>query len=95
MFDTRLNKLAWDSWMLAVDASAVIWLRMGRFVLFDADIPGEFNRMVGEKVEASFVLFLRALTGQLGTNQLDVARASVTHYRRKVSANRRRLTRPR
>ena len=92
MVDKRWNLLAYDSWKLALDASAVIWLRMGRFAMFDPDSVAEFNRMVGEKVESAFTLQVRTLTGGLGTNQLDVARASVKHYRKKVSANRRRLT---
>ena len=60
-------------------------------------ISGDNAASVGAVTAAldvqALTLQARTLTGGLGTNQLDVARASVKHYRKKVSANRRRLTR--
>jgi len=95
MVDKRWNMLAYDSWKLALDASAVIWLRMGRFALCSPDAAQEWCRMVNEKIDSALTLQARTLTGRMGASQFDVTRASVRHYRRKVSANRRRLTQPR
>ena len=47
----------------------------------------ETSRMVSEKIEAAMALHLRALTGDVGPA------TTVAHYRRKVRANRRRLSR--
>ncbi|MBC2664659.1 hypothetical protein H7F51_03900 [Novosphingobium flavum] len=89
--DSRWLHLAFDSWLLACDAALVIWLRLGRLALMDKAALAEGELMVGEKLEAVWQLQWRALTGQLGTSQPAIARRSVAHYRRKVTANRRRL----
>jgi hypothetical protein len=52
----------------------------------------EINRMVSEKVDAALELQARALTGALGLTPQVAAGRTLTHYRRKVRANRRRLS---
>jgi hypothetical protein len=48
--------------------------------------------MVDEKVTAAAQLQTKALTGALGFTGAGVAAKTLTHYRRKVRANRRRLS---
>jgi hypothetical protein len=51
----------------------------------------EAERMVREKVVAAADLQARALTGGLGVMPASASARAIAHYRRKVSANRRRL----
>jgi hypothetical protein len=53
--------------------------------------PQEVARMVSEKVEAACRLQAHALTGGLGLTPQSAARGTLTHYRRKIRANQRRL----
>lgn len=48
--------------------------------------------MVSEKVDAGLALQTLALTGGLGLTPHDAAAKTLTHYRRKVRANRRQLS---
>ena len=49
--------------------------------------------MVSEKIDAALQLQTRAITGGLGLTPQSATARTLTHYRRKVRANRRRLTR--
>jgi len=49
--------------------------------------------MVSEKVHAAIELQTRFMTGALGFAALGTVQGSVSHYRRKVAANRKRLSR--
>jgi hypothetical protein len=51
----------------------------------------EACRIVSEKIETGLALQALALTGGLGLTASRVATKMLTHYRRKVRANRRRL----
>ena len=51
--------------------------------------------MVTEKVCAAIELQTRLMTGALGVTPLGATQGTLKHYRRKVSANNRRLSRPR
>ena len=51
----------------------------------------EARRMVSEKIEAAAQLQTLMMTGGLGASPADAASKTLTHYRRKVRANRRRL----
>mgnify|MGYP001548840733 CR=1 FL=1 len=53
----------------------------------------EARRMVAEKVEAAQQLQMMAWSGALGVTAPAIAGKTLTHYRRKVRANLRRLTR--
>lgn len=78
---------------LASEAQAVIALRLARISMGDASAGTEMVRMVTEKAlaagEAGMHVAAAAATGQLDNAARDV----VTIYRRRVRANRRRLSR--
>ena len=96
MSRTRTNpwlRVGMDAWLLAVEASSVIALRMMRATTGGA--AAEASRMVNEKIEAGLSLQAKAMTGGLGPTAHGAASRVITHYRRKVKANRRRLTGPR
>lgn len=92
MVAQRWMTLAADSTLLAWDAAAVIGLRMMRLSLFDARAAAEAWLMVEEKLESAALLQWRVMTGDLGRSPDAMARASLRHYRGKVAANRKRLS---
>ena len=81
-----------NAWALGVEASTVIGLRMMKMAAGGAAAELEAGRMVGEKVEAAVALQMRAMTVGLGPTAHGAAGKSIAHYRRKVRANRRRLS---
>lgn len=87
------TSLAFDSWKLAWEASAVIGLRMAKMATMDPDNLVEVQKMVAEKVEAVAQIQVKAMTGGLGATQDGAARRIVAHYRKAVGKNRRRLSR--
>jgi hypothetical protein len=86
------TRLAFDSWALGVEASSVVGLRMLKLAAGGAAAQAEAQRMVSEKVAASLTLPMLAMTGRLGSTAPAVASKSLAHLRRKVRANRRRLS---
>jgi len=85
--------LTLDSMHLAFDAHQVISLRLMRFA-----VPGwhgeEFSRMVDEKIDASIEAGFAAQQGILnGDSASELANRVTRVYRRRVSANKRRLAR--
>jgi hypothetical protein len=92
---TRANpwlRLGFDAWALGLEASTVIGLRPLKIAAGGAAGEAEARRMVDEKVTAAAQLQTKALTGALGFTGAGVAAKTLTHYRRKVRANRRRLS---
>ncbi len=87
--------LAFDSWRLGVESSAVIAMRMARMATGDAAAAAEARLMVSEKIEVLAALQMQAFTGGLGTTPERQARATVARYRQAVGRNRRRLARTR
>jgi hypothetical protein len=83
-----------DAWLLTIEASSVIALRMLKATNGGAAAEVEASRMVSEKIEAGLALQAKAMTGGLGSTAHGAASKVITHYRRKVKANRRRLTGP-
>jgi hypothetical protein len=81
-----------DAWRLGVEASTVIGLRTMKIAAGGAEGRAEAERMVAEKVNAAVALQTRALTGDLGGSPATAAARTLAHYRRKVRANRRRLS---
>ena len=57
-----------------------------------AAADSEAALMVREKIEAAGELQLRAMTGDLGLSPASATRKTLAHYRRKVRANRHRLS---
>ena len=84
MFGTWM-KLAAETSMLALESQQVIGLRLWKLSLGGASASREANRMVDEKVTAFGKAAVNIATG--GTT-----RSVVKSYRKKVLANRLRLT---
>lgn len=80
-----------DAWALAFEASSVIGLRTLKLAAGGAAAEAEAVRMVTEKIEAGMALQTLALGGGLGNSPASATARTLTHYRRKVRANRRRL----
>ena len=96
----RHNDLAWinlalDSWLLAVEASAVAGLRLAKLNAGGAAGAAEATRMVTEKIKAGMDLQSMAIMGGLGTTLESATAASVLYYRDAVRSNHRRLSRTR
>ncbi len=83
--------IAFNAWMLGIEAATVIGLRTLKLVAGGAAAETEARRMVSEKNEAVLTLQGMAVTGGLGFTVPAVAAKTLTHYRRKVRANSRRL----
>jgi hypothetical protein len=84
--------LGLSAWSLGLDAAAVIGLRTLKIAAGGPAGAAEAQRMIGEKVDAAVALQTLALTGGLGTTPLSATARTLAHYRRKVRANRRRLS---
>ena len=86
-------RLMTDSYRLGLETQAVVGLRLAKLAAGDLAATREANRMISEKMVAAAELQMKAasamLTGRAGT----MPATTVAHYRRKVRANRRRLTR--
>jgi hypothetical protein len=85
--------LGWSAWSLGVEAASVIGLRAMKIAQGGPAAAAETRRMVAEKVDAGLALQTLALTGGLGFTPQRAAAKTLTHYRRKVRANHRRLQR--
>ena len=83
--------IGFDAWRLGLEASAVIGLRTLKLTQGGAAGEAEAQRMVSEKVKAGLALQSLAFTGGLGATPASASKRTLAHYRRKVSANRRRL----
>jgi hypothetical protein len=79
-------------WSLGIESSNVIGLRMLKFAQGGAAGLAEADLMVREKVEAGMAIGQMAMLGGLGTSPDAAARKTVAHYRRRVRANARRLS---
>ena len=86
-------RLGMQSWALAAEASSVMTLRMMKIAAGGAAAEAETARMVAEKSKAALELQAMLLTGALGRTAPAVMSKTMGHYRRKVRANQRRLTR--
>ena len=86
-------RIGLDAWSLGLEASSVIALRTGKLLAGGTSARKEARRMVSEKIKAATALQALALSGGLGTSAHKAAAKMLAHYRTKVRANRRRLTR--
>ena len=80
-----------DAWMLGLEASSVIVMRSLIMAAGGPDSAAEARLMVTEKIASSLALGLKAASGGLGHSPASVTAKTVSHFRRKVRANRRRL----
>jgi hypothetical protein len=85
--------LGFDALVLGMEAAAVIAQRSLILAEGGARAQAEALRMVTEKAEAASTLAFRAATGDLGRRPETVGANALRHYRKKVRANRRRLSR--
>jgi hypothetical protein len=86
-------KLAMDSWSLGLEAGTVVGMRMVKLSQGGPAAAAEAELMVREKLHAAADLQRLALTGALGATSESAATKTVSHFRKKVRANRRRLAR--
>jgi hypothetical protein len=84
--------LTLDAWSLSVEASTVIGLRAMKLAAGGPAAETEVRRMFSEKFDSGMALQLSAMTGGLGLTPHGAAARTITHYRRKVRANQRRLS---
>ncbi|WP_066724730.1 hypothetical protein [Sphingomonas pituitosa] len=84
-------KIGMDSWMLSMEASTVIGLRMAKLAAGGPNAAAEAQHMVTEKMQAAWELQVAAVTGRLGSTPEAQASKTLRHYRRKVRANAKRL----
>jgi hypothetical protein len=80
-----------DLTLLSAECAEVMARRSLVLAKADGAAWAEFQLMVSEKVAAALELQARVLTGTLGSSKEAAARAALSHVRRKVRANRRRL----
>ena len=84
--------LAFDTFQLGLEAQTVVGLRLAKLAQGDAAALVEANLMVAEKAQALAELQTRLALSAIGGPQVT-PRHALAHYRRKVRANRRRLSR--
>lgn len=87
-------KAGFDFWRLGTEASTVMTMRLARMAAGGPAGTAEAELMVAEKVRALIELQTKMMTGALGTTPLSSTQATLKHYRRKVAANKKRLSRP-
>ena len=81
-----------SAWSLGLEASAVIGLRTMKIAAGGAGGEAEARLMVREKIDVGLALQTLALTGGLGFSPHGATAKTLSHYRRKVRANQRRLS---
>jgi hypothetical protein len=84
-------RIAGATMALAFESAGVIGLRTAKAARGGPKATDEVWRMYSEKVAALAELQTRMLFGSLGATPAAATMGSLTHYRRKVAANRRRL----
>ena len=87
---TDWSRLMFDASRLWADAGMVVALRSWRMMAGGPSAHREFERMVGEKVEAGSEL-TGALAGGRVKSPKAAARKALTVYGKRVRGNRRRL----
>ncbi len=92
MFNPWFN-VGLQAWSLGFEASTVVGLRVMKIAAGGAEGEAEAQRMVTEKIDSAFALQALALSGGLGLDPERAAEKTLAHYRKKVRANRRRLSR--
>jgi hypothetical protein len=85
-------RIGLDAWAMGVEASAVVGLRTLKIAAGGPAGQAEAQEMLAEKVQAAVDWQMKAMTGGLGFTPSSAAAKTLTHYRRKVRANRRRLS---
>jgi hypothetical protein len=84
-------RVGFGVWSLGVEACAVVGLRTFKIAAGGPAAQAEAGQMIREKIEAGWTLQTLAMTGGLGYSVPGAAAKTISHYRRKVRANQRRL----
>jgi hypothetical protein len=82
----------YDLWVLGMEAAAVMTMRGMKVAAGGAAAEAEMLRMITEKMQAGLELQALAMRGGLGQTMPDVVSRTTKHYRSRVRANHRRLT---
>jgi len=85
-------KLGWNAMALGAEATSVIGLRTMKMATAGPAADAEAALMVREKIEAAWALQSLAMVGGLGFTAPGIAAKTLAHYRKRVRANRRRLS---
>ena len=85
-------KIGLDVWALGMESSSVVGVRTMKIAAGGAAADAESRLMVDEKIKAGLEWQTMMLTGGLGLTAPRAAAKTLAHYRRKVRANRRRLS---
>ena len=85
--------LGWQSWMLGIEASTVIAMRMASLVRGGAEADREIELMLIEKIEAGHQLQAKFSRLGVGAAPATAMATALKHYRGKVAANCLRLSR--
>lgn len=85
-------RIGMDAWSLGIEASTVIGLRTLKIAAGGAAGEAEFRLMFAEKFDAGLQLQAKAMKGAMGPTPERAVTASLAHVRRKVRANRKRLS---
>ncbi len=80
-----------DAWSLGFEASSVIGLRLIKHAAGGSPARTEAVRMVTEKIEAAITLQAQGLAVPKVLSAASATTLALSHYRRKVRANLRRL----
>lgn len=91
----RINpwpELGWKAFALGVEAASVMTLRSFKIAAGGAAATAEAQRMVQEKLDAGLALQTKFWSGALGATPPRMVSRTLAHYRPKVRANRRRLS---
>jgi hypothetical protein len=84
-------RLSWQTWCLSVEASLVVALRLQKLAWGGLAAEREISKMVTEKVDSAQSMQLMMLKNA-DRPIAETAAKAVKHYRGKVRANSRRLT---
>ncbi|HXC12187.1 MAG TPA: hypothetical protein VNV39_05040 [Stellaceae bacterium] len=85
-------RLSFDVWRASFEAQQVIALRLAMLAGGGIAATAEMNRMVSEKMAAALEAQRIAATAALTGNAAQIPSRTVALYRRKMRANRSRLT---
>jgi len=86
-------RYATDVWRLGLESQSVVALRLAKLARADAAALRETQLMISEKLLAAIEVQGQTASAVLSGRGQDAPATALAHYRRKVRANRRRLSR--
>ena len=85
-------RLGYSLFTLGLEAQTVIALRLMKLAAGGVEAQAEAQRMVSEKIDAAMVANRHLAAGLMAGSTTSGPRKALAHYRKKVRANRRRLS---